>query len=227
MPSLEKREESLAPALPPSETRPETKPSPIKERNKEQERQDAWRRRTTTAEQYQKNLKPVWIKDSAPQTQSDAYLWEHTASLINNQDPALFRDIPERPYLLLFKPTQAPEARTTNKTLTQQQTEFNQINQERQANGRSPAGVIKPVEYAAAQKLFTERVKNQSSQPLTNLRPLDSATWSRFIDLPLSAGGGVPGGDFYPVYRRLKFDRGDADDPDPRSGFRLSVRVEL
>jgi len=181
----------------------------------------------TTPEQYIKTFAPIWIKDDAPQAQADAYLWEHTQTLIANRDPSLIAGIPERPYLMLIKPTQASEQRTCDKTVDQQKEEVKQINQERQRQGKAPLAPTKPAEYGALQQFATRAIQAEAPTPLTTLQPLDSATYARFIDVPVSSDGFVPSGNFNPDYRKLWFGWDYAGHGYSEGGVRLLVRVEI
>ncbi|MBI5022998.1 MAG: hypothetical protein HZC05_02435 [Candidatus Magasanikbacteria bacterium] len=182
----------------------------------------------TTVDEYQQ-LRPKWIKDSQPQTLDDTYIWDHLASLISNKDQSLVQAVPVRPYFMLIKPTATVEPRTVSKTVDLQKQELVKINQERKTAGLAPAQVVNPAEYAAFMQLATERVQQLSSQPLNNLTPPDdvNVSYNSFINLPLSSGGNVPRGYFYPDDRRLRFGWGGAAGADAGGGFRLSVRTEI
>ena len=182
----------------------------------------------TTSEQYQTTFTPIWIKDSTVQPQGDAYLWDYIKELIDNRDPSLIAGIPERPYVMLIKPTQAPEARTCKKTVDQQKAEVVKMNQERTTQGQAPVASAKPAEFGVVQQFFTHSVQAEApGGTLTTLQPLDSVTYSRFIDLPVSAVGSVPSGCFGLGSRRLGFGEGGARWADPGGGVRLLVRVEI
>ena len=182
----------------------------------------------TTIEQLTKKLKPIWIKDNTTQTVADSLLsWDHFKKLIINKAEELVQGVPDRPYIQFTNPTQAPDKRTTNQTVAQQQQELIKINEERKAQGLASIHVTNPYEYAALQQRFTQRVQKEAGQSLTTLNPIDSQTWTRFINLPLSADRDVPDADFSPDDRQFLFVRGNADLPYSISGFRLSVRVTI
>lgn len=173
-------------------------------------------------------LKPLWIKDSAIQPYTNnSYIWNYIGKLIHEKSKELTAEIPERPYILLTQPTQAPRSETTNMTVKQQQA---WLADEQKTNPDFSAIAIG--EYAVLQALFTSRIKKEAahrapSQILKTLDPLDRGTFTRFINLPVSPGGVVPGGYWDPDNRQMKFGRSDADNQNPGYGFRLSVRVEL
>ena len=207
--------------------------SPEKRKIIEQELQDgciptfmpgAEVQKNTTPEQYVHNLKPAWIKDGVAQTVQDASMWDHVKELIDNRDPSLTQGVPSRPYILFVKPSQKPEPRTCNKTLDQQKAEAININQERKDNKCAPRGSIKPLEYAALQQRCTEFLKAQRG--LQNLSPLDSTTFTRFLDLPI-AEASVPSGDFSTGHARVGFGGSSAAAPYGSGGFRSVVRVEV
>lgn len=151
-----------------------------------------------TLEQLTKQFKPLWIKDSQPQTVADTFLeWDHFINLIQTKAKELLADVPDKPYILFTKPTQAP------------------------------AYSMNPHEYAAVQKCFTERLPMMANGSLSTVDPLDKNTWTRFIHLSLSSDGDVPDGYFNPDDRRLRFNWGDAASADAKGGFRLSVRTEI
>ncbi|MBI5022994.1 MAG: AAA family ATPase [Candidatus Magasanikbacteria bacterium] len=181
-----------------------------------------------TVEQLTKQLKPLWIKNSQAQTVADGYLeLDYFINLIQTKAKELLVDVPANPYILLTKPTQAPDVRTCDKTLDLQKAELQAINKERKKQNQATAYSMNPHEYAALQVLFTKRTQSESAVPLTDLTPLDSNTWTRFIHLPFSSGGSVPSGCFYPDDRRLGFGWGGAAGADAGGGFRLSVRTEI
>ncbi len=167
---------------------------------------------------------PTWINDSNTEKVNAAYVWDYLAKLVNDKAPKLTNNVPERPYLMLIKPTQAPEGRTHSKTVDEQKVEARAMQQERAAAGEPQAFPIKPSEYGATQETFTGILAGEN---LTKVNPLDSLTWTRFIDLPLSSFGFVPCADFFPAGRQLRFGEDDVEGRDPKSGFRLVVRVEL
>ena len=170
-------------------------------------------------------LKPLWIKESQPRMIKDPYIWEYFTELIDNNNPALYDNLPERPYILLTEPTQKPNPDTCNKKVPEQQ---NWLTQQQVA--RPLLNVMSIGEYAAMQAMFTRKVNLEAHNkgiPLSALTSLDSQTYTRFINLPLSTGGNVPNADFFPGNSQLRWSRDDADDANSRNGFRLSVRVEI
>lgn len=182
-----------------------------------------------TVERLVQQLKSLWIEDGQPQAVADTYLeWKHFKNLIQSQTKAaeLLADVPTRPYILLTKPFQAPDARTCNKNVSGQLQELKLVNNERKAQKRDDAYPMNPHEYVATQKRFTERLPLQTSSLLSTISPLDKNTWTRFIHLPF-ADGNVPNGYWNPADRRLELGRGDAEGRYSSGGFRLSVRVEI
>jgi hypothetical protein len=184
----------------------------------------------TTLEEYTKRLKPLYIKEGQPQKVWDAEWWGYFLKLIENHASELFVDVPDRPYLLLQKLTQRPEPRTCDKTVAQQLQEFAKIQKERREAFRVPASIINPVEYGASQKRFTEQLSNifdEYNYVPIELNPLDSESWTRFPNLPLSPHGDVPGGFFNPKKDRLFWHGNEATEKGSECGFRYGVRVEL
>ncbi|TAN33273.1 hypothetical protein EPN28_02765 [Patescibacteria group bacterium] len=183
----------------------------------------------TTVEQFKKAFKPIWIKESQERDVNDAFLeWNHFVGLINDKAAELVEAVPDRPYIAMMNPSQKPDPRTCNKTVDDQKTEFAAINRERAASKLSQAHITNPHEYGALQTIQSQLIKKKfptGSQP-TTLRPIDSNTWTRFINLPVSVGD-VPNACFVPGFSQAGFDGDDAGHPDPKRGFRLSVRVEL
>lgn len=87
-----------------------------------------------------------------------------------------------------------------------------------------------PNKSSITQAVFTHKIHNEAQSrklSLSALNPLDSQTYTRFINLPLSTDRGIPNAHFDPVNSRLIWGRSDAGLPSYRSGFRLSVRVEI
>jgi hypothetical protein len=160
----------------------------------------------TTPEQYQP-LKPVWIKDNEVQTLADAYMWDHTAKLITNQNPALVKDVPERPYLVLRKLSAKVDPRTTDKTVDALKAEVVAINQERAGQGMAPVYPANPAGWAAFEARATQHLEQSAPQPFANLTPPDDInnSYHRFIQLPLSSVGNVPAAYLYPDHRKVSF----------------------
>jgi hypothetical protein len=178
-----------------------------------------------TMEELTQKLKPFWKQSGAEQSVADSYLWEHIGELIKAKAKELVADVPEKPYILLTKPTQSPEERTKDKTVEDQNKELVKINKERRKKGKTPQYDMKPQEYVALQKFFTERACQSAGGTFNEVEPLDKDTWTRFIALPLSSGF-VPAGRWASRDRRLRF--GDDGALARReAGFRLSVRVEI
>ena len=174
-----------------------------------------------TVERLTQQLKPLWIKDGQSQTVAATYLeWEHFKNLIQTKAKELLANVPDKSYILLTRPTQAPETRTCGKTTAQQLVELQAINQERKQQKRADAYSMNPHEYVALQKRFTERLSIQAKIPLSTINPLDKNTWTRFIHLPL-ADGSVPYGSGGSGHRRLRLDRSNAGSAGASGGFRL------
>jgi len=194
-------------------------------------------------------LKPLWIKDGKQETLVDTYIWDHLSQELfgamlqavktktkakqpleaNEEQLEQWLDsLPMRPYLELTLPTQKPPADTCNLICTAAEPEQQAMLKAMQRT-RPQLRVMHPGEYALTQALFTRHASRTPHPMITpdSLDPLDKDTFTRFIDLPVSSAGLVPGGCFDPDDRQLEFCGGDADDRNPRDGFRLSVRVEL
>jgi|GEM_PF-2357712 len=139
------------------------------------------------------------------------------------------QSLPENSYIFTIKPEQANLARTRSKTLEQQVGELQRIKQE---NSAFSLDVLSIGEYLALQNRFTQRADNLSlaqNEKLQTLIPLDdynrsSGTFSRFINLPVSADGHVPYGLWNSVSAQVDLDGGSVEARD-RGGFRVSVRV--
>ena len=142
--------------------------------------------------------------------------------------------IPEHPYVALISPTQSPEAETKNLNLNDQIARFKEIKAsiQKQNPDLNPA-ITSIAEYLALQNRFTARAKalaeSQGGKKLKNLSPLDDyyrtgGTFSRFIDLPVSADGSVPLGGWSAGSSQVFLSGGDVG-ADDYGGFRFSVRV--
>ena len=87
-----------------------------------------------------------------------------------------------------------------------------------------------PNKSSTTQAVFTHKIHNEAQSrklSLSALNPLDSQTYTRFINLPISTDRNIPYAFFYPNDSLLSWDGSNADYPNSRSGFRLSVRVEI
>ena len=195
-----------------------------------------------------KKLKPLWIKASKNESVDDGYIWpEYYNNLVDvlipqvkqktaagqalSSDELLVRawleSIPERAWLQIIKPTQAPENDTCSLDVKGQRAIF----VSKQA-AMPQVSVVNPAGYAVLQARFTRQVQEEAAKsgtPLSTLTGLDTVTWSRFIDLPLSSDGDVPGAGLYlnPGNRRVRFGGDVALNRSSRGGFRLEVRKEL
>jgi hypothetical protein len=146
------------------------------------------------------------------------YQWDWVEQLVRDKHGALFQDIPDNPYILLAKPTQAPPQNTVSKTRLNQIAEFESMKRE-----RPELQVANISGYLALQSWAT---RAQNREGVQNIQPLDSQTYTRFIGLPIS-GVSVPLGNFKPDYGQLGLDWGSAALPYSYSGFRLEVVVEI
>lgn len=163
-------------------------------------------------------LKPLWIENNKRKTVNAPYQWDWVEKLINDKNAALFQGVPNNPYILLAKPLQAPPQNTVSKTVPQQIAEFQRMKQERpELHATNISGYI-------ALRSWATRAQNREGVQV--IQPLDSVTFTRFIDLPIS-GGNVPIGDFNPVNGRLRFVGNNAANPYSAGGFRLEVMVEI
>ncbi|MDP1709852.1 MAG: hypothetical protein Q8L21_03115, partial [Candidatus Komeilibacteria bacterium] len=147
---------------------------------------------------------------------------------------AAVESLPENPYIFTAKPEQKNEARTRDKRLEEQIKELAKIKAEtKKENPDIDIDVISPGEYLALQNRAADRAIELAAsrgKTLDSLLPLDDysrndGTFSRFIDLPLSADGGVPFGYWYSGWSRLSLYR-DGGSAHSLCGFRVSVRVK-
>ena len=157
-----------------------------------------------------------------------------TPLILPGEDPQKLFDavlsLPEKPYIFCAKPSQSPDARTKNKTLSDQIGEWQKIRQE---NSGLNMQINSIAEYLSLQNRFIDRARNNLKTELRQdpqlLIPLDDYTRSggtfiRFIDLPVSSGGFAPLGYFDSVARRLLLS-GFVLAPYANGGCRFSVRV--
>lgn len=165
-----------------------------------------------------RQLKPLWIENGERKTVKASYQWNWIEKLVQDKNEALFQGIPESPYILLTKPTQAPPQNTVLKSLGDQKKEFARMKQER------PELHVANVSGYIALQSWATRLQNREG--VQDIQPLDRETFTRFIDLPIS-GDFVPCGIFHSGYGRLRLDGSFAADPHSRCGFRLEVMVEV
>jgi len=151
------------------------------------------------------------------------------------QDPemlfASLAAIPENSYVVMVKPNQVPEERTTKKALKDQIKEFEQMKAE---NPDLNLRVQSLAEYSALQNRFTHRVDDfakSSGVVLEKLCPLDRysnpdshyQSICRFIDLPVKSGGWVPCEVFR--YNTEGIEIATHSINDKFASFRVAVRV--
>ncbi|MBU1132557.1 hypothetical protein KKC32_04935 [Patescibacteria group bacterium] len=149
---------------------------------------------------------------------------EHLNQLINERNELLVSDIPEKPYILLTRPTQKSEIR--NKTVAQQIAALEALNENR--TGESKIYAMNPHEYAATQTVRSELIFKRGEETdveLVQIKPMDfiGETWTRFVSLPVFSGA-VPFGFWAQDDSRLVFVNFSVD-AYARAGVRLSVRV--
>jgi len=173
--------------------------------------------RQTLAKAIQQ-LKPLWIENGQRKTVNAPYQWDWVEQLVREKHTALFQDIPNNPYILLAKPTQAPPQNTVSKTRLNQIAEFERMKRE-----RPELQVANISGYLALQSWAT---RAQNREGVQNIQPLDYQTWTRFIGLPIS-GDVVPSCYFNSGNGRLGLDGNDEAYPYSSSGFRLEVVVEI
>ena len=185
----------------------------------------------TSVDQFKKSFKPTYIEKGKEETANDAYLeWDHFIDLIDTKtvipepEPGKKCEVPDQPYLSFIKPTQRPDEGTTGKTVDEQKKELIRMNIKRAEDGLEPVYVLTPHEYGALQTIFSRLLQENMPFVPTVLNPLDTETWTRFINLPIS-GGSVPGADWSPGNRRLRFGWDGAGFPNANGGFRLAVRL--
>jgi hypothetical protein len=178
-------------------------------------------------------LAPYWEREDVRHTfDSDISESGQFIALIEKRAKELVADVPERPYILLTKPTLRPEKRTTEKTVQNQKKELVIVNMERVKKGKTAQFDMKPHEYAAMQKFFVERGE-MLGRNFTESAPLDYDTYTRFISLPLevipdlSDDSVVPCVSWRDLECGLFFHYDDANSADSDIGMRLSVRIEI
>lgn len=163
-------------------------------------------------------LRPLWIENGQRKTVDAPFQWGYVENMVREKSVDVFQDIPNNPYILLAKPTQAPPPNTVDKTRLDQIAEFNRMQQERpELRATNVSG------YFALQSWAT---RAQNRVGVQDIQPLDRNAWTRLIGLPVF-GGSVPVGVFYADVARLKLVGYDAGLPYPDGGFRLEVMVEL
>ena len=131
--------------------------------------------------------------------------------------------IPEDPYIFTTKPGQYNDARTRNKDLDDQRRELEKI---KALNPELSIDCLNIGEYLALQNRFSNRLASSSLQEMIPLDDYNRAkgTISRFINLPVSSGGDVPGGYWSSDNSRVGLG-GDDGDAFSYGGFRVSVRI--
>jgi len=180
----------------------------------------------TTLEQI-KMLRPKFKKLNEEEMAAESYLeWEHFKQLINTRNELLVSDIPDKPYILLTKPTQQSEIR--NKMVEQQIAAIEALNENRTEESKIYA--MNPHEYAATQTVRSELIFKRGEETdveLAQIKPMDfgGETWTRFVSLPVFSGA-VPFGSWDQSVGRLFFDA-DAVNASAWAGVRLSVRVKI
>lgn len=187
---------------------------------------------TTTIEQFMIAFKPVPIQYYNDVPMRDAFLeWYDFNNLIERHDLRLVEGVPETPYISFIRPTLKPDDRTFNKTITEQQAEFQKINQELVEAGLFPACIMNPYEYGALHTRVAEGLIDSvvlTPSAVKGVSPLDSHTYTRFINLPLSPGGTALGGFFDPSEKQIVFGGVDcADEKNLKGSFRIVTRVVI
>jgi hypothetical protein len=172
-------------------------------------------------------FKPIWIKGGVKQkVEQTAHNWDHFKELTANKAPELVIGVPDRPYISFTKPTQSPPEETKNKNLEDQKKLFAHMQRN---NPR--LFVMNPTAYLALQDIWTRRAQEYATSKnltLTTLTPHDSGDlFTRFINLPKSASGAIPSGNFWPGNARLKLGGSDAGSARPNGGFRREMREEI
>jgi len=174
-----------------------------------------------------KKLKPMWKEKGKDKIVKDGFLeWDHLINELKKIAEQKTADIPEEPYLMMTKPTPKPEL--TDLTVNAQIAEIVERNKKRKKENKPAEFAIMPLEYAAMQKFFAaraEKLKNKAGKSLFGkLNPLDGSYWIRFVSIPLSVGGSVPSGHWFPGDGYLAFALGNAY-AYSYSGVRLAVRL--
>lgn len=171
-----------------------------------------------TLEKAIQQLKPVWIENGQRKTVDETLYWEWIQQLLRAKNDLFFLDVPDNPYILLAKPTQAPPPNTVSKTVPDQIAEFERMKRE-----RPELCVTNLLGYVALQSWAT---RMQNREGVQNIQPLDRRSFTRFIGLPVS-GGIVPNGDFDLVYGQLRLGRCNAARPNSVGGFRVEVMIKF
>ncbi len=165
-------------------------------------------------------LKPVWIKNWQRKNVKPFFWWKHVQKLIEEKSDSLFSDVPDGPYILLTKPTQAPNPDTCNKTVQEQHALIEQMKRTKpEIFATNIPGYVMMQAWYTAQ----EFARNPEVQ---EIKPLDFSTYTRFISLQISDGY-VPVGDFKGDMETYSFLAGLAGVSRTDMGFRFEVRIPL
>ena len=136
-----------------------------------------------------KKLKPESLDNGQQKTVKDGYLtWEYLINELKKIAKEIIGDVPEEVYLMMTKPTQKPEF--TSMEVKTQKAAILKMSNERKKERRAPVFSIMPPEYAATQKFFTARAKRGGV--FKKLDPLDRDTYTKFVNMPPTAGGSIP-----------------------------------
>ena len=130
----------------------------------------------------------LWYRDE------DGDRFAHTATVFESFDnmtrknrAASLVDIPERPYLMLVKPTRLPDVKITKQNAESQMKQLESISASRKRQGRLPVSEIKPHEYVVLQNAVTERAKrfSQTNEDLfaKSIMPVDTESRTIFCSM--------------------------------------------
>ena len=169
------------------------------------------------------NLRPGWIQNGIKQIIETPYIYSGYKSDDKMTNSGFLKHIPNHPYLLWVKPTQAPEADTLNKSYAQQRVHNTKLVQEH-PDLYDETDMI-PTEYGALQVVFISAIRaryqamrGNTTEP-NHILPLDSQTGTRFLSTDRFSRGCIPYGSFYFNLRQLRYAL-ESESPNEHGGFR-------
>jgi hypothetical protein len=182
----------------------------------------------TTMPTIKAGFNPLWIEDGSIQTVSSVMVWGDFEKLVELGHPGLVAGVPDKPYVLLVKPTPAPLKRTCDKTVEEQKRELIKMNEERAEKNLAPVDSIGLFEYLALQQQFSRRAKEEFNSVMSRptLTPLDDGMNTILISMP-TIDNYYPAFAWFAKLKRLVIARWRADGKGDIGGFRTVVRVEI
>ena len=139
-----------------------------------------------------------------------------------------FNNIPDQPYLVWTKPTQAPDRYTCNKSFTDQQSFY--VKLVRKYPDLYHETDIIPTEYMALQAIFTSSIKERYQtrrgsmrEPLL-IKPLDFDSHTRFLLMKRPEYASIPSVGFSTIRRGIGYDH-QVSGPIKTTGFRSASRT--